>query len=60
METRRSVAADTSVNINEGSSWEDDAFSGDAEFAKSTLEGMAAFSEGQETISLEELRAEVA
>ena len=40
--------------------WQEEAFGGDADFAKTTLEAMDAFAEGQETILLEELRAEVA
>ena len=38
--------------------WQEEAFGGDAEFAKATLEAVKAFAEGQETILLEELTAE--
>ena len=60
METREFLTAldDASATGEEG--WDEEAFFGDADFANATLEGMAAFAEEQETILLEELRAEVA
>ena len=39
---------------------QDKVFFEDTEFGKATLKEMAAFAEGQDTILLEELRAEVA
>ena len=60
METRESLnTLDDADAAGEGVRQEE-AFFGDADFAKATLEGMAAFAEGQETILLEDLRAEVA
>ena len=60
MESKESpTVLDDANTIGEGA-WQEEAFFGDADFAKATLDGMAAFAEGQETILLEELRAEVA
>ena len=60
MESREFLTALDDANATGESAGQEEAFFGDADFAKATLEGMAAFAEGQETISLEELRAEVA
>ena len=60
MESRESFTALDDANATGEGAWQEEAFFGDADFAKATLEGMAAFTEGQETILLEELRAEVA
>ena len=60
MEAREPLTALEDANVMGEGAWEEETFFGDADFAKATLEGMAAFAEGQETILLEELRAEVA
>lgn len=60
MQTRISLAATEEAKDTRVETWQEEPFGGDAEFAKATLEAMKAFAEGQETILLEELRAEVA
>ena len=60
MQTRSPIFTSEYVNATEEGDWQEEAFFGDADFAKATLEGMAAFAAGEETILLEELRAEVA
>lgn len=60
MESREFLTALDDANDTGEGPRQEEAFFGDADFSKATLEGMAAFAEGQETISLEELRAEVA
>ena len=60
MQRRPRPAEVSEVNDTPGDDWQQEVFSGDADFVKDTLEGMAAFAEGQETILLEELRAEIA
>ena len=60
MEARESRPVLEDANVVEEGAWQQETFFGDADFAEATLEGMAAFAEEQETIFLEELRAEVA
>ena len=47
-------------NTKAREAWQEEVFGGDTDFAEATLEGMAAFAEGQETIMLEELKSELA
>ena len=60
MQRRSRPAKMPEINDRQGDDWQQEVFSGDADFAEATLEEMAAFAEGQETILLEELRAEFA
>ena len=60
MQKRSPLDAMEDGNTKAGEAWQEEVFGGDTDFAEATLEGMAAFAEGQETIVLEELRSEVA
>ena len=60
MQKRSRPTAMEEVNGTKEDGWQQEEFGGDTDFAIATLEGMAAFAEGQETMLLEELRAEIA
>ena len=60
MQTRTPIVQLEDTGVEEGGTFQEQTFFGDADFAKATLEGRTAFAEGQETISLKDLRAEIA
>lgn len=60
MQKRTPLATKEEAKDTIADAWLEEAFGGDAEFAEATLDAMSAFAEGQQTILLEELRAEVA
>ncbi len=60
MQTRTPAVQVEDTGVTEGGTCQEEAFFGDADFGKASLEGRTAFAEGQETILLEDLRAEIA
>ncbi len=60
MQARPFLAATERAKDTRADTWREEVWEGDADFVKATLEAMDAFAKGQETILLEELRAEIA